>query len=650
MKRNIGGNRLGSGGKLIVNLKEFERSTHDMGYIWRSTMAPGTLVPFLSEVGLPGDTFDIDLNTLINTQPTIGPLFGSFKVQLDVFTAAFRLYQGQLHNNKLGIGMNMAAIKLPIMTLKAYTPAYSSTLDIDNLQINPSCVLSYLGIRGVGVDPTTGTSIDRTFNAIPLLMYYDTYKNYYANKQETNGYIIHSDNVAPVNTVSSITVGGTALSQSPASSSIVSQTNQTMVITCTTSNTPVNDILVTLTNGQQYPASYFFSGWTTSGLVQTGYFNYSTWGNITFKNWSYRAATTASATTPVVQSFPLSQIDYMRELILQSTSSTAFDVTSALTAPWSYVLGGSTLNIRNMAQNQEGLALKTYNSDLFNNWIQTGWIDGAGSISELTKIDTSSGSFKIDTLNLAQKVYDMLNRVAISGGSYDDWLDANYTHERYTRPETPVYQGGLIKELIFEEITSTVANTAPTGQQPLGTLGGTGKLSRKHKGGKIRIRIDEPSWVMGIISITPRLDYSQGNKWDTGLKTMDDLHKPALDEIGFQELITEQMAWWDTRRVSGAWKQYSAGKQPAWLNYMTNVNQARGNFAIANNSMFMTLNRRYEMNSGYAGIKDLTTYIDPSKFNNIFAQTSLDAQNFWVQVAVDMTVRRKISARVMPNL
>ena len=30
------------------------------------------------------------------------------------------------------------------------------------------------------------------------------------------------------------------------------------------------------------------------------------------------------------------------------------------------------------------------------------------------------------------------------------------------------------------------------------------------------------------------------------LKTIDDLHKPALDGIGFQELITEQMAWWDT--------------------------------------------------------------------------------------------------------
>ena len=132
---------------------------------------------------------------------------------------------------------------------------------------------------------------------------------------------------------------------------------------------------------------------------------------------------------------------------------------------------------------------------------------------------------------------------------------------------------------------------------------------------------------------------------------MDDFHKPALDEIGFQELITEQMAWWTTSYddTTNTWTQLSAGKQPAWLNYMTNLNQCRGNFAINNNEMFMTLNRRYEADTTPA-LTDLTTYIDPAKFNFIFAETSLDAQNFWTQIAVDITARRKMSAKIMPNL
>ena len=83
---------------------------------------------------------------------------------------------------------------------------------------------------------------------------------------------------------------------------------------------------------------------------------------------------------------------------------------------------------------------------------------------------------------------------------------------------------------------------------------------------------------------------------------------------------------------------------------MTNYNKVFGNFAIENNEMFMTLNRKYEMNKSDTEIKDLTTYIDPEKYNYIFADTSLDAMNFWVQLGIGAKVRRKMSAKVIPNL
>ena len=47
---------------------------------------------------------------------------------------------------------------------------------------------------------------------------------------------------------------------------------------------------------------------------------------------------------------------------------------------------------------------------------------------------------------------------------------------------------------------------------------------------------------------------------------MDDFHKPELDGIGFQDLITDQMAWWDTvADVQGTLEYRSAGKLPAWI-------------------------------------------------------------------------------------
>ena len=88
---------------------------------------------------------------------------------------------------------------------------------------------------------------------------------------------------------------------------------------------------------------------------------------------------------------------------------------------------------------------------------------------------------------------------------------------------------------------------------------------------------------------------------------------------------------------------------------MTNYNRTFGHFAEENNLKFMTLNRRYEKNerdpnTWVEPIKDNTTYIDPSKFNYIFADTSIDAQNFWVQIAQKTTARRIISSKIMPRL
>ena len=167
----------------------------------------------------------------------------------------------------------------------------------------------------------------------------------------------------------------------------------------------------------------------------------------------------------------------------------------------------------------------------------------------------------------------MLNRIMLSGGSYDDWIEIVYMGKKVRAVENPVYVGGLIKELAFQEV---ISNTQ-TAEQPLGTLAGRGRMTSKNKGGFVKIEVEEPSYIMGIISLTPRVCYSQGNKWDVNLKTMDDLHKPALDGIGFQDLITDQMMWGDTRiGRNGNLYFKSAGKQPAWINYQTNVNKAWG--------------------------------------------------------------------------
>ena len=68
-------------------------------------------------------------------------------------------------------------------------------------QINPSCLLAYLGIRGYAtLNTATKTA---TKNAVPILVYYDIFKNFYANTQEENLYVIgNSDELT-------VTINGT---------------------------------------------------------------------------------------------------------------------------------------------------------------------------------------------------------------------------------------------------------------------------------------------------------------------------------------------------------------------------------------------------------------------------------------------------------
>ncbi len=657
MKTTLGGERLGSGGKVEISDKTYNRSTHDLSSNWRSSMASGTLVPFMNLTALPGDSFDIDLKAEVLTTPTVGPLFGSYKVQLDVFQVPMRLYNAKLTMNALNIGNNMSDIKIPQIQLRANR---NNQTYLTGDHVHTSCIHRYLGVTGLGHITGTEDIAERDFNAVPYLAYWDIFKNYYANKQEENAYVIHTADGDVEYMVSAALREGSTVLGNPINGPVTYNNdpeNQVLIISFPVGTEEPSSIALYI-NGELRYSEYAFAirNWdpTTARLLLQHPLYIPTGQQMTVE-----ITNTASNLNPFVggirlTSFPLENIDKMREDILQHSTDDAFKITNGTYAPYGLTTkqignGPTTLNF-STAYSQEGLAVKTYQSDLFNNWIETEWIDGDNGVNEITAVQVVDGEFTIDALNLASKVYAMLNRVAISGGSYDDWLDAVYDQERKTAISSPVYHGSLIKELAFEEVISNSETSVEGNVKPLGELAGRGRLTGKNKGGKMKIKVDEPSVIIGLVSLTPRVNYSQGNQWDVNLKSFDDFHKPALDAIGYQDLIAEQMVSSSSEYNSntGQITASNVGKQPAWMNYQTDVDRVYGNFA-EDSDMFMILNRRYEVGTDGA-IDDMTTYIDPTKFNNIFAQTDLTSQNFWVQIRKEITARRKMSGRTIPNL
>ena len=536
---NLGGDRLGSGSKMNVNLKGFERSSHDLSFIWHSTMASGTLVPFINLVGLPGDSFRMNLNADVKTYPTVGPLFGSFKLQLDVFMCPIRLYQGKLHNNKLGIGLEMDKVKLPVFDLTSkHIDFYDQNVPIELQQINPSSLLSYLGIKGVLGSATTGVGT-REYNALSLLSYVDIYKNYYANKQEGIGAMLCAANNG-LSSITNILLYREGELMGNATSQIIKRGDFLIVYG---NNLSFNKLVIELSNSV-IPTNQLVELIYNKGNEMKLHWVLNT-GTNTLEDVRYDEYTSGTKGVLDIIPFDLENIDSMRETILsKSLSPNAFNIgEDCPVAPYNLIIENEpNTNYLLSRIAQHGLLLKTYNSDIFNNWLSSDFINGINGISAVTAVDTSSGSFTIDTLNLSKKVYDMLNRIAVSGGSYDDWLESVYDYEIFGKTETPVYVGGMSQEVVFQQVISQ----SDTSDRPLGSLAGRGNLVGEPKGGYIDFKISEPSVIIGIASLTPRIDYSQGNDWSINLKTMNDFHKPSLSQIGFQNLITENMAFWDT--------------------------------------------------------------------------------------------------------
>lgn len=681
--RTLGGDRLGSGNNMKVRMHNYEMSTHDLGKVVRTTATTGTIIPLYCELVQNGDTWEMDLDTIVRTHPTVGPVFGTFKYQIDVFTADMRLYNKQLHNNDVGIGLNMQNVLFPQMVLNG-RQLEDLEGDLNQQQVAPDSLLAYLGIRGFGRSRNgLGTGGNNDYarveirrNAMPLMAYWDIYKNYYTNKQEEIGYCISpiveyipatvtTIEITPYegaitqttqNTTNNISQGRFAFS--PTASIKINGTNLTHELTVLIGGAPSNIKKISVYNAPFNEIEIAED--RTYILLKNATAGAAIWYDEEEEKWITGGQNGNAIIDGInVREFPLSNIDDVREQVFAQPKTSPLTIGysnnhTVTTEPYLSTTGQAELSGNSPTLQSDclskfemsGLGLKTYMSDRFNNWLNKAWVETVNATSAIQIVD---GSFTMDALLLSRKIYDQQNRITISGGTYDDWLTVTWGNESVGAPEMPVYRGGFSADLVFDEVVSSSSATSGGANEPLGTLGGRGNIANK-RGGKIRFKANEHGYVMVLLSITPRIDYHQGNKWHYKLETMDDIHKPAYDQLGFQDLLTDEYVAWDTYKDEDGNEVFkSTGKQLSWTQYQTNWNEVHGNFARENREQFMVITRRYE-NDEDGNLLDGTTYIDPTKYNYMYANLGLENQPYWVQVSIGAEVRRKMKAHQIPNL
>lgn len=300
-----------------------------------------------------------------------------------------------------------------------------------------------------------------------------------------------------------------------------------------------------------------------------------------------------------------------------------------------------------------GLLLTTYEMDL-NRALLSSNVGNTKS-----SVDTSTGSFTIDTFRFRNAVQKAIDKFDLSGGRFTSWLRTLWK----VKPDKSLDKAELLHVASSYIGNTDIISTANT----LGVTGdgdsASGSSLAQQAGYTIgRVDGDTDHYLSdsyGIFiccgSLIPVVSYSQGMDPCDFHLNIQDCFLPDYASFGYQgvparELVAQLRCVND---VSSAQYQMPippqldsvVGKRVAWQEYRTSVDRATGNFAIGGPLSYWTFARFYGgvnfedtgvFVTGTKGIKlkaapntfSTTTYVWPRLYNYLFAQTDDAAQNF----------------------
>lgn len=349
---------------------------------------------------------------------------------------------------------------------------------------------------------------------------------------------------------------------------------------------------------------------------------------------------TSGDPVPAIKSGLLSDLDEFRKAILRSNPTQNSNI------------GALALSLDNPLAPKHfrypsgGLFLRTYLPDRFTVFVNT---VGYNATLSSSLVDVSAGSFNLDQLRFAEALNGMLQRTLVAGRRYSDWQQVQFGGSLKGPIECPEFICSFNSDMYFEDVVQTSGQTDESNH--LGSLGSRGVgsiMKRRHK-----YYVRENGFLIGIYSIIPRVSYFEGTRHWLRWQKISDRHVPAMDGIGFQDLSADDLySRASTQNPANPWKPLSPsiGKQPAWVEYMTRVNELHGLFAKRDAYMPLVYARRFQASGQNPGTLAYTTYINPTGYNYPFADASLSAENYWCQFRFRVSARRAISKRVMPHL
>lgn len=302
-----------------------------------------------------------------------------------------------------------------------------------------------------------------------------------------------------------------------------------------------------------------------------------------------------------------------------------------------------------------GIPLVTYSMDYFRGRLnEDRAYESAAPVS-------SDNSVTINSMRFANKIQQFADKFDITSGRFSDVIRSLW-RVRLRATNTPSYLGGFSQSITFNSITQM----ADASQTPLGW-----QVTRANSTGRARrlfFKSDTFGCLLAIMSIRPQVVYDQIN-WPEDLQTrFGDKYAPDLANLGFQPMPEYELnPYGDVTPTNGQGEYKSSGnsigRHLAWIPQMTDVDRAHGLFRwpYSLSSMlplyFPSVSAGDDLSSKpdtfpvYRPVTtSYTTYVFPSRWNRLFADTSASAHNFYGCLSLGIRARRTIPYRQMPSL
>lgn len=149
---------------------------------------------------------------------------------------------------------------------------------------------------------------------------------------------------------------------------------------------------------------------------------------------------------------------------------------------------------------------------------------------------TLSTSITLSQLNALKVLTLMRQRAALTDGSYNELIKAQYNTSPDLHVGKPYYVGGTKQPIVFSEVVQTSESSS---DNPLGRTGSRGVTAGNGYIGKYHSK--DFGYIMSVLTIVPDVYYTQGLDKLWTRVNHDDYHFPLMDSLAPMPILNKEL-------------------------------------------------------------------------------------------------------------